>query len=72
MFVLPAIVFGSLNPTQTSAPSLGAKPTIQTEIKELLHLPDYTISRLVSKVEDYCYIRQAKKGIENFMALETL
>ena len=45
-------------------------PTSQTKIKELLHLPDYTVSRLLSKLEDYRYIRLEKKGIENIISPE--
>jgi len=46
-------------------------PTTQPKIKELLDLPDYTVSRLVCKLEDYRYVRREKKGIENIIALET-
>jgi len=46
-------------------------PTTQPKIKELLDLPDYSVSRLVSKLEDYRYVKREKKGIENIIALET-
>lgn len=45
-------------------------PTTQPKIKELLDLPDYTVSRLVSKLKDYRYVRREKKGIENIISLE--
>jgi len=45
--------------------------TAQTKIKELLHVPDYTVSRLVNKLEDYRYVKRERKGIENIIALET-
>jgi len=46
-------------------------PTTQPKIKELLDLPDYTVSRLVNKLEDYRYVKRERKGIENIIALET-
>jgi len=47
------------------------RQTAQTKIKELLHVPDYKVSRLVNKLEDYRYVKRERKGIENIIALET-
>jgi uncharacterized membrane protein len=43
-------------------------PASQTEIAQLLNLPEYAISRLLNKLEDNRYIKRQKKGQENIVA----
>ncbi|MCJ7506412.1 MarR family transcriptional regulator [Candidatus Bathyarchaeota archaeon] len=42
-------------------------PAGQTEIAQLLNLPEYAISRLLNKLEDNRYIKRQKKGLENIV-----
>jgi CRP-like cAMP-binding protein len=42
-------------------------PTSQTEIAQLLNLPEYAISRLLNKLEDNRYIKRQKKGQEKIV-----
>ena len=42
-------------------------PTDQTEIAQLLNLPEYSVSRLLNKLEDSRYIKRQKKGHENIV-----
>jgi hypothetical protein len=46
-------------------------PTSQTKIAEELSIPNYTVSRLLSRLEDHHYIRREKEGVENIVFLET-
>jgi len=45
--------------------------TNQTKITEELNIPNYTVSRLLGKLEDHHYIRREKEGVENTVLLET-
>jgi len=47
-------------------------PTNQTKIAGLLGQQEYTVSRLLNKLEDNRYIQRQKKGSENIVALATL
>jgi len=44
-------------------------PTSQTKITELLELHNYTVSRLLNKLEDHHYVRRERQGIENVISL---
>jgi len=44
-------------------------PTSQTKIAELLELHNYTVSRLLNKLEDHRYVRRERQGIENVISL---
>jgi len=50
---------------------LAHPPTSQTEVAQLLNLPEYAVSRLLNKLEGSRYIKCDRKGVEDIVALLT-
>ena len=44
-------------------------PISQAKITELLELHNYTVSRLLNKLEDHGYVKRERRGIENVISL---
>ncbi|MFH0847951.1 MAG: MarR family transcriptional regulator, partial [archaeon] len=46
-------------------------PADQTELTNLLGLRDYSVSRMLTKLEEHHYIKREKRGLKNTITLET-